>query len=249
MPTGTGSTVAHGRGPAPVVGRAPFHGLVWLVWAFSASLSVQLAPNPVYVAVVVLIAALLVGRFRTDAALARAFPALIIVGVAFGLVRLVLAALTTHGSTGRVLVTLPSITLPRLLGGFQVGGPVEVDVLTQTAADVIPVIGIMAVFGAFNAVVAHHELLRSAAACAPRTGTGRHRRHHDRSRHPPLGPRGARGRVRPSRVRASAGPPGAHAAPGVGDQHGAGDRPGRLHGRARLRSPRTRPVRSARPRG
>ena len=34
--------------------------------------------------------------------------------------------------------------------------------LAQAVADAVPVIGIMAAFGAFNSVVAHHELLRSA---------------------------------------------------------------------------------------
>ncbi|MEL7209026.1 MAG: hypothetical protein AAGK32_12490, partial [Actinomycetota bacterium] len=69
--------------------------------------------------------------------------------------------LTTHGSGGEVLFTLPEFTLPRLLGGFTVGGAVEAPILAQVTAEVIPIVGIMAAFGAFNSVVAHHELLRA----------------------------------------------------------------------------------------
>jgi energy-coupling factor transport system permease protein len=93
--------------------------------------------------------------------LSRAFPVLLGLGVLFACIRIGLTVLTTHGSGGAVLITLPEATLPRLLGGFTVGGPIEAPVLAQAIADAVPVIGIMAAFGAFNSVVTHHELLRS----------------------------------------------------------------------------------------
>ena len=121
----------------------------------------QIAPNPLYVGLIVVICALLVGLHRTDRVLSRAFPILVMLGVVFALVRITLTVLTTHGSGGTVLATLPQGTLPRLLGGFTVGGTIEAPILAQAVADAVPIIGIMAAFGAFNAVVAHHELLRS----------------------------------------------------------------------------------------
>jgi energy-coupling factor transport system permease protein len=124
-------------------------------------MAVQIAPNPLYVGLVVLICALLVSLHRTDRVLSRAFPVLVGLGVAFAAVRVGLTVLTTHGSGGTVLLTLPEATLPRLLGGFTVGGAIEAPVLAQAVADAVPVIGIMAAFGAFNSVVVHHELLRS----------------------------------------------------------------------------------------
>jgi energy-coupling factor transport system permease protein len=124
-------------------------------------MAVQIAPNPLYVGLVVIICSLLVGLHRTDRVLSRAFPVLLGLGVAFAATRILLTVLTTHGSGGTVLVTLPEVDLPRLLGGFTLGGPIEAPVLAQAVADAVPVIGILAAFGAFNAVVAHHELLRS----------------------------------------------------------------------------------------
>lgn len=144
-----------------MVRREPIHALAWLVWALAGAAAVELAPNPLYVAIVVGAAAVVVQAHAVDSALARAFPAIVGLGVFFGLVRVVLTALTVHGN-GSALFTTPTFTLPRLLGGFQVGGPVNTAVLAHAAADAWVIVGVMAVFGAFNAVVSHYELVRTA---------------------------------------------------------------------------------------
>ncbi len=136
------------------------HAVTWLLWAVAGAATVQLAPSPVYVALVIALAALVVEVHRLDTAMARAFPMLVALGVAFALLRVVLTALTTHG-VGQVLVTLPEATLPRLLGGFTVGGTVEAPVVLQAAAEGFAVVGVLAVFGAFNAVISHHELVQA----------------------------------------------------------------------------------------
>ena len=60
-----------------------------------------------------------------DSPFARAFPILVTVGVVFALVRVALTAATTHTNAGPVLFTTPDFTLPTILGGFTVGGPIE----------------------------------------------------------------------------------------------------------------------------
>jgi energy-coupling factor transport system permease protein len=142
-----------------VAARSPLHALTWAVWAVAAAVTVELAPSPVYVALVIAVAALVVSVHRQDTPLARAFPVLVAVGVAFGLLRVVLTALTVHNGTP-VLFTLPAATLPRALGGFTVGGAVSLPVVLQSAAESFAIVGIMAAFGAFNAVVSHHELVK-----------------------------------------------------------------------------------------
>ena len=138
-----------------------FHALTWLCWALAAAATVQLAPSPVYVVLVIAVAALVVEVHRLDTAMARAFPALVMLGVAFALLRVILTALTTHG-VGAVAFTLPEATLPRLLGGFTVGGTVEWPVVLQSAAEGLAIVGVLAVFGAFNAVASHVELVQAA---------------------------------------------------------------------------------------
>jgi energy-coupling factor transport system permease protein len=132
-----------------------------LAWALAGAAAVELAPNPLYVAIVVGAAAVVVQAHAVDSALARAFPAIVALGICFGLVRIVLTAATVHGS-GAALFTTPTFTLPRLFGGFQVGGSVNTAVLAHSAADAWVIVGVMAVFGAFNAVVSHYELVRLA---------------------------------------------------------------------------------------
>ena len=146
---------------------SPLHAVTWLAWALAAAACVQIAPNPLYVALVLAIALLVVSAHRLDTTIARAFPILIGLGVAFAVVRVVLTALTTHSPTidgppDHLWFTLPSFTLPRLLGGFTVGGTIEGDVVLFAAAQAFAVVGILGAFGAFNAVASHHELVQAA---------------------------------------------------------------------------------------
>lgn len=137
------------------------HALSWLAWAVGAGAAVQLAPSPVYVALVIAAAVLAVETHAPRSGLARAFPVLLWVGVAFALLRVVLTGLTAHGS-GTVWLRLPDATLPTILGGFTVGGEVIGEVVARAAAEGLVIVGVMAAFGAFNAVVSHHELVQSA---------------------------------------------------------------------------------------
>ena len=139
----------------------PVPALVWLLWALAAAASVQLAPNPLYVALVIVISALVVEAHAVDGPLSGAFPVLVVAGVAFAALRLVLTVATTHAGVD-VLFRLPQATLPSLLGGFTVGGTVEGPVLARAAAEGWAIVGVLAAFGAFNAVVSHYELVHAA---------------------------------------------------------------------------------------
>lgn len=140
----------------------PLHAVAWLVWVLAAAASLELAPSPLYVGLVVAVAVLVVSVHGRDTPVARAsFSVLVVFGVLFAGLRILLTALTTHAGTD-VLFTLPHVDLPRLLGGFRLGGTVELPVVLQAAAEAFVVVGVMAVFGAFNAVVSHHELVQSA---------------------------------------------------------------------------------------
>lgn len=156
------------RGGSPATTAAPtpaapnrLHAVTWLVWAIAAVAIVQVAPNPLYVLTVIAATAAVVRNHSHDGPLARAYPVLLILGAGFGLLRVILTALTTRGG-GDVLVTLPSGTLPRLFGGFEVGGDIAASVVARAAMEGLVIVGIMAAFGAFNAVVSHAELVQAA---------------------------------------------------------------------------------------
>lgn len=142
---------------------SPLHAVTWSLWAVASAAAVQLAPNPLYVALVIAAAFLVVTAHRIDSTLARAFPVLIGIAVTFAVLRVVLTALTSHDATGigPTWFTLPEATLPRLLGGFTVGGSIDAVVVLAAASQAFAVVGVMAAFGAFNAVASHHELLQA----------------------------------------------------------------------------------------
>jgi energy-coupling factor transport system permease protein len=133
---------------------------VWLVWALAAAACIELAPNPIYVALVIGIASVAVSIHALPGPYARAFPLLLAVGTVFAVVRMLLTVATTHG-VGDVLFTTPHFGLPRLLGGFTVGGTVELQVMLQSLTEGFAIVGVMGVFGAFNSVVSHSELVES----------------------------------------------------------------------------------------
>jgi energy-coupling factor transport system permease protein len=137
--------------------------LVWLLWAVAAAITVQLAPNPMYVALVIAITAVVVEAHADDGPLAGAYPVILTAGIAFALLRVVLTVATTHGGApDEVLFRLPEATLPGIVGGFTVGGTVEGPVIARAAAEGWALVGVLAAFAAFNAVVSHYELVQAA---------------------------------------------------------------------------------------
>jgi energy-coupling factor transport system permease protein len=137
----------------------PWHAAAWLAWAVAATAALQLAPSPLYVALVIALATLMVAVFGGDSPYARAYPVLVGLALVFAVLRVALTALTTHGGPD-VLVTLPGATLPDWLGGFTVGSTIEAPVVAQAAYEAFVIVGIVAVFAAANAVIAHHELVQ-----------------------------------------------------------------------------------------
>ncbi|MGZ6998236.1 MAG: CbiQ family ECF transporter T component [Acidimicrobiia bacterium] len=144
----------------PAATPRPWHSLAWLAWAIAAAVVVQLAPSPVYVALVIGVCWIIVEAHAPDGPYRRTFPSLLLLGVVYSVFRVVLAALTTHNGID-VLVTLPHATMPDVLGGFTIGGTVESGIVLQALGAGFTVVGMMAVFGAANTVWSHYELVQA----------------------------------------------------------------------------------------
>lgn len=145
--------------PVDADDRSALHAWTWTVWVACAALCIQLAPNPVYVAAVIATSLAVVAAQAGDRPLRRMVPVVIGVAAVFVGVRVVLMALTTHG-TGTELFRVPSLRLPTVLGGFTVGGTIESQVIMQAAVEGFVVVGLVAAFAAFNACVSHRELVQ-----------------------------------------------------------------------------------------
>lgn len=126
----------------------------------SAAVCVLMARSAVYVVIVVLVAVLCVELHGLKNAISATFPVFVALAAIFAVMRVVLDALTGHVEGNHTWFTTPAIELPAILGGLQIGGPVQREVVLASCADAIVVVAIVAIFGAWNAVVSHHELLQ-----------------------------------------------------------------------------------------
>lgn len=147
--------------PAAAGTRRPpaFNTKAWLLWLLASLVAVNAIENPFAVPVMLGALAAVAGSFASAGPEARSFAALLKLGLAFLVIRVVLFALTGH--TGETtLATLPVVELPRWLGGFSVGGRVTAEVLAQSALEGLRLAMFLACLGTFLAVTNVYRVLR-----------------------------------------------------------------------------------------
>jgi energy-coupling factor transport system permease protein len=139
------------------------HTLTWLIWLGAALAATMLAPSPLYYCLVFLAATQVFLSWRRDSPLARSFGLFVRVGAYVCAGYILFSVITVGGARGQtVLLRLPALTLPGWLGGVVLGGPITAETLAWGASRGLGLWTLMVVFGAFNALVDHHRLLRLA---------------------------------------------------------------------------------------
>ena len=139
----------------------PWHSLAWLGWAIAAAACVQLAPSPVYVA---LDRRHLLGG-RRGPRTRRAVPARLPRARSRSVSRSVCSASRSPRSPRTTASTCGgrcrTSRCPTSSAASPSGGTVESSVVLQALASSFTVVGMMAVFGAANALWSHYELVQS----------------------------------------------------------------------------------------
>ncbi|WP_255604385.1 energy-coupling factor transporter transmembrane component T [Oscillochloris sp. ZM17-4] len=139
------------------------HTLTWLIWLASALIAATLAPSPLYLALIFLAAAQVFLACRGDSPMARSFGLFVRAGAFVFVGYVIFSLITVGGARGEtVLLDLPALRLPSFLGGVVLGGPVTAEALAWGATRGLSIWALMVIFGAFNALVDHHRLLRMA---------------------------------------------------------------------------------------
>jgi energy-coupling factor transport system permease protein len=137
--------------------------LTWLAWLVAAVLVAGSTTNPLYLLLALLAATLVFLACHANTPLARAYRLFFLVGLILWAGYVVFSVVTVGGARGRtVLVTLPTLTLPALLGGVTLGGPITAEDLAWGAVRGLRLWALLTIFGAFNALVNHYRLLRLA---------------------------------------------------------------------------------------
>lgn len=135
--------------------------ITWLVWLAATTTAVTIAPHPLYLCLILLVATQVFLAWRGDSPLARGFGLFMKAGAVVALSYVVFALVTVGGGSGTtVLLELPSLRLPDWLGGVVLGGPVTAESLAWGATRGLAIWALMAAFGTFNALVDHFRLLR-----------------------------------------------------------------------------------------
>ncbi len=137
------------------------HTRAWLCWLVAAAAIATLAPHPLYHIVLILVVTQVFVARRDDRPLARSFALFARAGFIIWLGYVVFAVVTAGGPRGTtILMALPAFRLPVWLGGIVLGGPVTAEALAWGATRGLGLWTLLLIFGAFNALVDHHRLLR-----------------------------------------------------------------------------------------
>lgn len=135
--------------------------IAWLLWLAAALTVIGLTNNPLYLLLTLLAVSLVFVACHDERPLARAYRLFFVAGFALWLGYIVFSVVTVGGGRGQtVLLTLPQLTLPSLLGGVVLGGPITAEDIVWGAVRGLRIWVLVAVFGAFNALVDHYRLLR-----------------------------------------------------------------------------------------
>ncbi|NJN16441.1 MAG: energy-coupling factor transporter transmembrane protein EcfT [Oscillochloris sp.] len=137
------------------------HTFTWLIWLLAAGCAIGLAPNPLYLILALLAAWQVFQACRDDSPLARSFGLFLRFGAVICAGYVLFSVVTVGGARGALVVLeLPALRLPDWLGGVVLGGPITVEALAYGLTRGLVIWALMAVFGAFNALVDHYRLLR-----------------------------------------------------------------------------------------
>jgi energy-coupling factor transport system permease protein len=142
----------------------PLHPIAWWCWAGALAVAASRMTNPLLLGLILAVVAWVVVVRRTESPWARSFGALLRVGVAVIVIRVVVQILFGYRVPGTVLFTVPSIALPSWAAGVTIGGPVTAQALVGAACQGLRLAVILACFGAANSLASSFRLLRCVPA-------------------------------------------------------------------------------------
>jgi len=137
------------------------HPVAWWLWAIGLAVAASRTTNPLLLALIIVVAAFVVGARRSDAPWARGFRGYLIAGLAIVVVRVAYRVLFGGEYGDHVLFTLPGIPLPDWAVGISLGGPVTLESLLAAAYDGLRLATIVICIGAANVLADPRRLLRS----------------------------------------------------------------------------------------
>lgn len=147
------------------------HPVAWWIWAIGLAAAATFTTNPLLLALIVGVAAVVVAARRSDHPWARSFRLYLLLGLLIVVIRVVFRIIFGGIGSGRVLVDLPVIPLPEWVAGIQLLGPVTQEALLAGLYDGMRLAAIVICIGAANSLANPKRLLKSVPPALYEIGT------------------------------------------------------------------------------
>lgn len=146
------------------------HPGAWWAWALGLAVAASRTTNPLVLGLIIAVAALVVFARRPRAPWGRTFSAFLVLGAIIIAIRIIVQMLLGIPIGTTVLFTLPTIGLPDVFAGIQIGGPVTGEEILAGAYEGLRLATILACIGAANSLASPARLLASVPAALYEAG-------------------------------------------------------------------------------
>jgi energy-coupling factor transport system permease protein len=141
--------------------RRPVHPVAWWIWAIGLVAAATRTLNPLLLLGIIGVAALVVAARRSDSPWSASFKAFLFLGAIVLTIRVLFEVLFGPPIAGTVVATLPTLTLPDVMAGVRLGGPVTAEALLAAVYQGLQLVAILACVGAANSLANPTRLLKS----------------------------------------------------------------------------------------
>lgn len=140
------------------------HPAAWWIWALGLAAAASRTTNPLLLALIIAVAALVVSARKPDAPWGRSFKFFLRLGVAVIVIRVGVQVIFGAAFGTTVLLNLPGVTLPSWLAGVRLGGDITFESLLLACYDGLRLATILICVGAANSLASPSRLLKSVPA-------------------------------------------------------------------------------------
>jgi energy-coupling factor transport system permease protein len=148
----------------------PLHPGAWWLWALGLASAASRTTNPLLLALIVAVVALVVSARRSEAPWARGFRAYLVLGLVVVAIRVVFRMLLDGQDGETILFTLPELPLPAAAAGISIGGPVSLEGILAALYDGMRLATLLICVGAANVLANPKRLLKAMPAALHEVG-------------------------------------------------------------------------------
>lgn len=147
------------------------HPAAWWIWALGMATAASRMTNPLLLALIVSVVALVVTACRGDAPWAQGFRVYLIMAAVVIAIRMVFRMLLDGQNGDHVLFTLPQISLPDTFAGIRIGGPVSAEGMLAALYDGMRLGTMLICLGAANVLANPKRLLKAVPSALYEIGS------------------------------------------------------------------------------